>query len=122
MGFGGGARAHAKPLKGGRGKRSNPVPPNKRAKIKEAVARYADFTGHQPDALTVVDTPTHDTAFAIGELDGLLYTTVRDGQQESYVHEFKKHSRPLLASSFDGGQLYILSGGYAFTDRGIVDR
>ncbi|MCP4924901.1 MAG: hypothetical protein GY916_03040 [Gammaproteobacteria bacterium] len=122
MGVGGNTRAHAKRLKGGRGKRSHPVPPTSRAKIKEAVARYADFTGHQPDALTVVDTPNHDTAFAIGELDGVMYTTVRDGKQESYAHEFKKRSRPLLASSFDGGQLYILSGGYAFTDRGIVDR
>ncbi len=122
MGIGGDARAYAKPLRGGRGKRSNPVPPSKRAKIKQAVQRYADFTGHQPEALTVVRSKNNDTAFAIGELDGVMYTTVRDGQQESYVHEFKKRSRPLLASSFDGGQLYILSGGYAFTDRGIVDR
>ncbi len=64
----------------------------------------------------------HDTALLIGDLDGVLYTTVRDGLKESYVHKFRKKSRPQLASSFDGKQLYILGGGYAFTDRGIVDK
>ncbi len=83
--------------------------------------RYADFTGHNPESLRTVNTPNHDTAFVIGDLDGVLYTTVRDGKKESYVHEFKARSRPLLASSFDGNQLYILSGEYAFTDRGIED-
>lgn len=66
----------------------------------------------------------HDkgVAFAIGQVDGILYTTVRDNEIESYIHKFKKSSRPLLASSFDGKQLYILGGGYTFTNRGIVDK
>jgi hypothetical protein len=38
------------------------------------------------------------------------------------VHRFKKKSRPLLAASHDGTQLYILGGEYAFTDAGIIDR
>ncbi len=73
-------------------------------------------------SLQVVNIPKQDTAFAIGQLDGVLYTTVRDGKKEAYVHEFKARSRPLLAASFDGENLYILNGEYAFTDRGIEDR
>jgi hypothetical protein len=61
-------------------------------------------------------------AFKIGDCDGILYTTVRDGVTESYIHKFKKKSRPVLASSFDGKQLLILAGGYEFTERGIVDK
>lgn len=82
---------------------------------------YADFTGHQPGHIDTIKMKTTDVAFKIGEVDGILYTTVRDGKKESYIHEFKKKSRPLLASSFDGNQLYILGGGYKFTNRGIVD-
>lgn len=110
------------PQVGGTGRKPNPVPPNQRAKIKEAARRYADFTGHDPESLEVVELPNNDTAFKIGELDGVLYTTVRDGKKESYIHEFKARSRPLLAASFDGENLYVLNGEYAFTDRGIVDR
>lgn len=91
-------------------------------KINEAAKRYADFTGHEPEVMTVMETPNHDTAFLIGELDFVGYTTVRDGKEESYKHDFRKRSRPLLASSFDGKNLYILSGEYEFTERGIEDR
>lgn len=104
----------------GRSKKHNPVVPSKRARVKEAARRFADFTGHQAESLTLIDNPNNDTTFLIGDLDGVLYTTVRDGQKESYVHEFKTRSRPLLASSYDGKQLYILNGGYKMTDRGIV--
>ncbi len=114
--------ARTPPSLGGAGRSPNPVPPSSRARVKEAVRRYADFTGHEPESLTVVDVPKHDTAFAIGDLDGVLYTTVRDGKKEAYIHEFRKQSRPLLASSFDGENLYILNGEYEFTDRGIEDR
>lgn len=64
----------------------------------------------------------NDVGFKIGEVDGILYSTIRDGNPEKYIHRFKKKSRPLLAASFDGSQLYILGGGYTFTERGIVDQ
>lgn len=70
----------------------------------------------------MINLPKQDTAFTIGELDGVLYTTTRDGKKEPYIHEFKARSRPLLASSFDGQSLYILNGEYEFTDRGIEDK
>ena len=62
------------------------------------------------------------TALAIGELDGVMYTTRRDGKQEKYIHKFKKSSRPLLCASFDGKILVVLGGAYQFTKRGIVDK
>lgn len=65
--------------------------------------------------------PTHKVGLIIGECDGLLYTTERDGKIEKYIHRFKKSSRPLLVSSYDGSALYIVGGRYKFTERGIVD-
>jgi hypothetical protein len=58
----------------------------------------------------------------VGELDGVLYTTVRDGVTEKYIHKFRKKSRPLLATSHDGKSLHILGGEYEFTERGIEDK
>jgi hypothetical protein len=62
------------------------------------------------------------TGLVIGELDGVLYTTVRDGKKEKYIHKFKARSRPLLISSSDGESLHIIGGKYAFTESGINDR
>lgn len=103
------------------GRVNNPVPPSKYAKMKEAIERFREFTGYDPQQYDVFEI-TPDVALKIGELDGVLYTTIRDGKQESYIHKFKKKSRPLLAVSYDGTQLYILGGGYEFTERGIVDK
>lgn len=61
------------------------------------------------------------TGLVIGELDGVLYTTVRDGKREKYIHRFRKNSRPLLVSAHDGKSLHILGGEYEMTERGIVD-
>lgn len=104
------------------GARPNPVPPSSKARLNSAVTLFESFTGHDPEYIDTVQYPRYDTLLKIGELDGVLYTTVRDGKTESYIHRFKKKSRPQLASSFDGLQLYVLGGGYTFTDRGIVDR
>jgi len=65
--------------------------------------------------------PLPKAGLVIGELDGVLYTTQRDGKTEKYIHEFKKRSRPLLISSNDGTSLHILGGRYGMTERGIVD-
>lgn len=57
----------------------------------------------------------------IGTLDGVLYTTIRDGRRERFVHQFKAGDRPWLVVSPDGGQIFIIGGNYDFTERGIVD-
>jgi len=62
-----------------------------------------------------------EVALKIGQCDGVLYTTVRDGKTEKYIHKFKARSRPLLVTSFDGKQLLMVGGSFRFTERGIVD-
>ena len=57
----------------------------------------------------------------IGECDGVLYTTVRDGVTERYIHEFASGDKPLLCVSPNGKQMLFVGGRYVFTERGIVD-
>jgi hypothetical protein len=54
-------------------------------------------------------------------VDGILYSTVRDGVLEKYIHKFRKADRPLFVVSPDGKQLFLVDGNYTFTERGIVD-
>lgn len=65
--------------------------------------------------------PESKTLVKIGKLDGVLYSTVRDGINESYIHEFKKLSRPTFCVTHDGARIVLVGGRYKFTDRGIVD-
>ena len=107
----------------------NPVPASSRVtarqqiQIEAAAQLYADFSGHEPEIIGTLDKPTvPDVLIGIGDIDGIMYSTIRDGKLERYVHEFKKTSRPLFAVSHDGKQLYMLGGAYTFTERGIVDK
>lgn len=80
------------------------------------------FTGHNPRHMGMIEVPELPEVVAvIGSLDGVLYTTVRDGKVEKYVHEFAMQDAPLLAVSPDGRQLIIVGGRYRFTELGIVD-
>lgn len=90
-------------------------------KINAAIKLFEDFTGENPQYIDRVNLPVDTVAMAIGHCDGVMYTTVRDGKTERYVHKFKKGARPVLAVSSDGNQLYLLGGDYHFTDRGIED-
>lgn len=99
----------------------NPVGPTQR-EIDSAHNLFKDFSGDHPDRLQNVRLPVPKTGLVIGELDGVLYTAIRDGKSEAYQHDFKKGSRPLLASSHDGESLHILGGEYEFTERGIEDK
>lgn len=82
---------------------------------------FADFRGHDADRMQRVKLANPKTGLVIGEMDGVLYTAVRDGQEEKYIHEFKSKNRPLLVASHDGSSLHIVGGKYEFTDRGIED-
>lgn len=109
---------------------SGGVPPSSRAGISRRIMSEADraadlierFKGHDAEILGRIELPPIPPALAvIGECDGLLYTTVRDGQTEKYIHEFRARDKPLFAVSPDGLQIYIVGGRYLFTERGIVD-
>lgn len=115
---------------------SGKVPPSSRAGrrrtiprsggMREAIARAADlyerFSGHQAEEagrITVPDLPA--VGVAIGTVDGILYTTVRDGVTEKYIHKFASKDKPLFVVSPDGKCLYMVGGAFDFTERGIVD-
>jgi hypothetical protein len=90
--------------------------------MKEAIERYKEFTGMEPEFYDAWQVNHPEVGFVVGTLDAVLYTTVRDGITESYQHKFKKNSQPLLCSTHDGKQLVIVGGRYRFTNRGIVDK
>lgn len=93
-----------------------------RRQVNEAAHLYVQFRGENPELIDKVTLDVAPVMLLIGECDGVLYTTRRDGHIEKYIHQFRKSSRPLLASSHDGTQLYLLGGSYNFTDQGIIDR
>lgn len=106
-------------------KKSNPETISKvlRKQVAKGVALYRKFSGMEPKFVRKVSVPKYpSTLIAIGPCDGILYTTVRDSKTEEYIHKFKRGKRPLLCSSVDGKQLFLLGGSYDFTQDGIVDR
>ena len=80
------------------------------------------FTGHEsrPPRSIRVD-PLPSAVAVIGDCDGILYTTKRDGKTERYIHEFALKDRPKLCIAPDGRQILLIGGRYVFTERGIVD-
>lgn len=82
---------------------------------------YEEFTGHDADHYQKIPVEWPEVALQVGECDGILYSTVRDGVPEKYIHKFKKSARPLLVASHDGQSLGLISGNFTFTERGIVD-
>lgn len=108
----------------------NPVPASSRAgasrQVRDLVDQAADlyerFSGHDPEEIGRVSVPAIPrVGVAIGEVDGILYSTIRDGKHEKYIHKFHKRDRPLFVVSPDGKQLFLIGGNYTFTERGIVD-
>jgi hypothetical protein len=99
----------------------NPVPKSRRAKVLDAIQLYQRFRGTDPKYVDEVETPKIDVAMLIGQCDGILYTTVRDGKKEQYIHEFTGKSCPSLIASWDGKQIALIGGNYNFTDEGITD-
>lgn len=100
----------------------NPLPKSKWKKLEEASQRYEDFSGHEAKFIDEKDLKKMEVGFKIGTVDFIGYTTKRDGRVEKYVHKFKRSSRPILASNYDGKYIGLVNGKYHFTDRGIVDK
>jgi hypothetical protein len=113
---------------------SGGVPPSSRAgksvkfmsksnQVRKAAALYERFSGHEAESLGKIKIPGMPAVgVAIGEVDGILYTTVRDGKTEKYIHKFHKNDKPLFVVSPDGKQCLLIGGNYTFTERGIVDK
>lgn len=103
--------------------RRNPATklPAKTADVRGAARRYMDFTGHAPGVVGEVNIKIPKAVAVIGSCDGILYTTVRDGKTERYIHEFKKADAPTFTVTPDGKGIFLIGGRYDFTERGIVD-
>ena len=109
----------------------NPVPPSSKAGMvryadADAISRAADlyerFSGHGAEEIGRVRVnPLPRVGVAIGEVDGILYTTTRDGVVEQYIHKFRRRDKPLFVVAPDGKALFLVGGRYTFTERGIVD-
>jgi hypothetical protein len=97
---------------------------NRDAKVKQAARLFEAFTGSDADVIDAVQVPdiADDVLVIVGKVEAIAYSTRRAGKRESYQHEFKPSSRPVLAVSHDGRRLYMLAGAYRFTPRGIEDR
>lgn len=90
--------------------------------VRKAANLWQRFSGGDIDSAVRVQIPdTPAVAAPIGSLDAVMYTTVRDGKVERYIHRFAKSDRPLLAVTPDGRQMLIVGGLYRFTEAGIVD-
>jgi hypothetical protein len=55
-------------------------------------------------------------ALEVGQFYGIAY--IAEGKK--YFHKFSSGNRPRVFVSADGKQIYILRGGYRFTDRGFI--
>lgn len=96
---------------------------SKQSQVRKAAALYERFSGHEAEEMGRIKVPPlPDVGVAIGQMDGVLYTTVRDGVTERYIHEFRKGDEPLFVVSPDGKRLFMIGGRYDFTERGIVDK
>jgi hypothetical protein len=93
---------------------------------RDAISRAADlyerFSGHDAEEIGRVQVrPLPRVGVAVGEVDGILYTTTRDGRTEKYIHKFRMRDKPLFVVAPDGKGLFLVGGRYTFTERGIVD-
>ena len=107
-------------------RRKNPVPPSSRSKqaqIESAADLYTRFSGHEAEDIgSVAVDNLPPVGVAIGDIDGILYSTVRDNVAEKYIHKFRKADRPLFVVAPDGSKLFLVGGNYKFTERGIIDK
>lgn len=100
----------------------NPVEPaNRQTQIEHAMALFKRFRLDDPQHIDDVAFTTPTVGMVIGDCDGILYTTKRNGKVERYKHDFKKSARPLLVASWDGKQVLLVGGNYNFTQDGITD-
>ncbi len=87
-------------------------------KIRKAWKLFKSFHNKDPRGSQVVSVGMEkpDEALEVGKFFGIAY--IAEG--EIYFHKFNKRNRPLVYVSADGKQIYILKGGYRFTDRGFI--
>lgn len=90
---------------------------NEYKRAKRLLESFAERPTKKEQYVKVPTLPKVGVAF--GRVLGIMYQT-EDG--ENFIHRFRAKSRPLIVSSPDGKQLFLIGGSYNFTERGIVDK
>lgn len=111
------------------GREENPVPASSKAgqrgtaktSVQKAADLYKRFTGNTPHKKAKIVHEKDQAFLQVGTVDGILYTTNRDGRMEQYIHHFRPKSRPSLAVTADGKVARTVGGNFTFTERGFVD-
>jgi hypothetical protein len=89
--------------------------------LRQAIRLYQSFRERPPHKIGDVILTVPGLTVACGHVEYIGYRTTHGKQTTLYQHDFAPGSRPMLASSPDGQQLFLLGGRYDFTDRGIMD-
>lgn len=86
--------------------------------LSKAVRLFKSFHDKAPTQGKIVGIQQKEVveALEVGQFYGIAY--IADGKK--YFHKFNANNRPLVFVSSDGKQIYILKGGYRFTDRGFI--
>lgn len=94
------------------------VPKPNPAEFQKALKLYKEFHGKPASRGRVFGIKMEGTeeVLEVGQFYAILY--IAGGKK--YLHKFNKRNRPLVTVSADGKQIYILKGGYKFTDRGFI--
>lgn len=85
-------------------------------KVQQAAKLYKAFHGEAPKKITRKKATPTKVGMVLGKLEAVIYETP-DGKR--YMHKFEG-SRPTLAATHDGRQLFVQGGRYRMTARGIV--
>lgn len=103
--------------------RARPIKGATAGGIDKARKAYRAFSGMEPaEVITAEVGGAPRVCWLLGEVEEILYNTVRDGTRERYLHPFKKSARPLAVVDVETGQLALVGGNYTVTERGITDR
>jgi hypothetical protein len=89
--------------------------------LAQARARFADFHGRAPrygEIIAIEGLTVPTLGLAIGHMTAIGYHAAGTGK--FFSHDFSSARRPVLFVNSDGRQVYILKGGYRFTERGFI--
>lgn len=93
-----------------------------RREYEQALDLYNSFRERDARRINTLRLTVPGMVVAVGHVEYIGYRTTHGTETTLYKHDFIAGSRPLLAASPNGKQLFLLGGRYDFTGRGIVDR
>lgn len=89
--------------------------------LEKAIKLYENFRLSSPNRIPKITIDHPKSLMVMGYLDYVGYSTTRDGEAQSFQHDFHKGSKPILCVDPDTQKLYLIEGRYRVTERGIVD-